>query len=165
MSEHKRLPILSLLALAIWVIGVSWSARTWRQLGEAQARWGERRAQLAVMRGLAEEDAAYGAAQAQARAMCSGTADLLTPMLALCPPAMRADESRERVEPLGDGWAWRVRELVFEDVPIDAAMGLVDDAERLSTPWRLRGCEIRASAHTAGNGQITLALGTLQPAP
>ncbi len=154
--------VLVAIAVAIWVVGVVWSAGTWRLLAEESARVRGLASEVATMRALAVEAAGYAETQKRVQGVAATAPVALAGVVGERITGAKVDQTRARRQSLGDGWALHEQDLVFDEVGIIEVMGLVDELEAGQPPWRLEALEIRAAAHTPGVGQVSLTLAALQ---
>jgi hypothetical protein len=166
MNESMRLRVIIAAALGTFVVGGIIAGHAMRKVVEirksvvrttdAIREAGELQAALSTYDRARER---VGKALA---ASGSGQETLLASVLAELQPE---DIDPPQKASAGNGWVKLTQRLTFNNVDIGSVMAFVESAERLRPPWRLMSCDIRASASSAGRGQVVLSLSTVQRAP
>jgi hypothetical protein len=152
------------------ICGVAWltagvlTARTVTALRAGGPVLRARVADIAVLHRLAEGLARDEAARAQVRAVSAAPAHVRETVAKALPDA-RIDDLRERVVQDDAGWRVTEVEVSLNDVPLAGVFEAVRELELARPPWRLLGCELRASPHAAGNGNVRIVLRGFAPAP
>lgn len=149
-------------ALLTLAAGFLLTVQTLRQISEANVAVRGKRKQWAELQRLDEERDSYSSALSAYGRIPGRRAVMLETVLSGALSGVEAEDTRENIRELADGWTLRRKEVILGDIPLTGIMTAIRQAEAQRPPWRLAECVISASPLTPGHGRVVLTFEVLE---